>query len=75
MELHVLRSLTLDDNKRFWLLYDKEHRRASRIGESFRNAVQRWTETYGKPAKIIRDRGVARASEAAMQVAHHQLEK
>lgn len=44
MELHVLRSLTLDGTKRFWLLYDKEHRLASRIGESMRSAVKRWTE-------------------------------
>ena len=41
------------------------------FGESFRSAVKRWTETYGKPAKIIRYRGVARDSEAAMQVVYH----
>lgn len=65
MELHVLRSLTRDGKQRFWLLYDREHRLASRIGESMRGAVQRWTEAHGKPAKIIRYRGVARASKAA----------
>jgi hypothetical protein len=75
MELHVLRSLTLDGDKRFWLLYDKKNRLASRLGESLRSAIQRWTQTYGKPTRIVRHRGIRDGAKAALQAAHYQLER
>lgn len=71
-EVFIMRAET-GDGKR-WMIFDSISTMKGKSKETKDQLIDRWVECHGKPRKLIRFQGIARASEYAATVASIQRE-